>query len=460
MPVPTVVALIAAFNEGDIIGQVIEHLASEGVDVYLLDDGSTDDTVRVAETYVGRGVIGIERLAPANGGAEGSVKPFDWTAILRRKEALARSLAAGWFIHHDADEFRESPWPHVTLAEALSEVDARGYNAVDFQLFNFWPTTAHPEGGRDVRQSLPEYEPGETWNRTQVKCWKNLGVPVDLAASGGHDVQFAGRTVCPIRFVLRHYPIRSEAHGRRKVLDERLPRFLPAERERGWHVQYEGLTHGGGFLRDPQSLRVYDSVRARFDLALRHRGVEALETDVAGLTTKAAGLTSNVADLQRVLEIRETEVAHARQVIADQAATVREIGIALESRNDEAGRARQVLADQDAALTVAKNALEMREQEAVHTRQVIADTTADLRTAQAVLAERDEEARHARSVLTEQAGMLHARDAAIAAQEAALAARTLALKEASDAVVLLQKSLSWRLTAPLRHLGRWLGWKR
>jgi len=438
MPVPNVVALISAFNEADIIGQVIEHLASEGVSVYLIDDGSEDETVREAEAYVGRGVIGIERLAAAS-----IPHRFDWAAILRRKEALAGSLSADWFIHHDADEFRESPLPRVTLAEAIGHVDALGYNAIDFHLLNFWPTTGGQAGvgpvpERDVRQSLPSYELGEPWNRIQVKCWKNLGLPIDLASSGGHEVRFAGRNVYPLRFLLRHYPIRSDAHGRRKVFVDRLPRFLPAERAQGWHVQYEGIVEGASFVRDPGTLAQYEPIRVRFDLALRNREVEELESTLAGCAADIATFTRSVAELRSVLDRRE----------------------------EEAARARQVFTEQLAELTEARRILDDKEREAVHARQVIGDTTDALHAARAAVEAREQESRRARARIAEQADLLRHREAAIAAgaleEEAhrrALADHERALGEAQVAVTRIQHSLSWRVTAPLRQLGSWLGWK-
>ncbi len=97
----TVMALIAAFNEADIIGQVIRDLIDQGVRVYLLDHASTDGTVAEAQPYLGRGLVRIERFTELETGGNGHVS---WTSILRRKEALARELEASWFIHHDADE--------------------------------------------------------------------------------------------------------------------------------------------------------------------------------------------------------------------------------------------------------------------------------------------------------------------------------------------------------------------
>src|SRR2546425_2373088 len=114
-----VVAIVAAFNEADIIEQVVADLIEQGVHVYLLDDGSTDGTAAAVEPFVGRGLLAIEST---RGGA--AADHFDWTRILQRKSAIARELDADWCIHHDADEFRESPWRGVTLHDAVQRVDA------------------------------------------------------------------------------------------------------------------------------------------------------------------------------------------------------------------------------------------------------------------------------------------------------------------------------------------------
>ncbi|HXT49723.1 MAG TPA: glycosyltransferase, partial [Thermoanaerobaculia bacterium] len=80
----TVTALVATYNEEDVIGQVVADLIRQGVQVYLIDDGSTDGTVAQVEPWVGSGVVGIERRPAA--------ETTSWAAILRRKEELAREL--------------------------------------------------------------------------------------------------------------------------------------------------------------------------------------------------------------------------------------------------------------------------------------------------------------------------------------------------------------------------------
>src|SRR5690349_20890203 len=119
-----VTAIIAARNEADIIGQVVGDLIAQNVDVYLIDDGSSDQTVDEAGQWLGRGLIHIERREPS--------ATFEWADLLRRKQALAAELEGDWCIHHDADEFRESPWPGLNLREAIRRVSELGYNAIDF----------------------------------------------------------------------------------------------------------------------------------------------------------------------------------------------------------------------------------------------------------------------------------------------------------------------------------------
>ena len=307
----SVVAIVAVYNEADVIGQVVADLIAQGVAVYLLDHRSTDETVAAVEPYLGRGLLGIERFPDERAGPGADGERFAWEAILRRKEALAGELDADWFIHHDADEFRESPWPGLGLAEAIRRVDRAGYNAIDFELLNFWPTHDGFTPGSDVRAAFPLYEAGRSWDRVQIRCWKNPGAPVDLASSGGHEARFPGRRVFPIRFILRHYPIRGQAHGERKVGAERRARFVQSERDLGWHVQYDAIEAGHRFLRDPATLTAWDPDAVRLALTLRHRGVEELEGALRELEGALDGLRGDLRE-------RERELAGLRDALAGQ----------------------------------------------------------------------------------------------------------------------------------------------
>lgn len=310
----SVVAIIAAFNEADIIAQVVGDLIRQGIEVYVLDHGSTDGTAAALEAYVGHGVLAIERF-PSTNGLHSSEHRFELAEIIRRKETVAREINADWLINHDADEFRESPWSNLSLRDAIRVVDALGYDAIDFELLNFWPTHDDFRPGDDVRQSFRFFERGRPWDKVQVRAWKNGEASVDLVSSAGHDAQFPNRRVFPIRFLLRHYPIRSQAHGERKVWRERVARFSEAERDRGWHVQYDEIREGHCFIRDARTLTPYDPDVVRFELWARHRGVEELEETVDDLRRATvdlrAQLDAHVADIER----RTSEAEHLRDEI-------------------------------------------------------------------------------------------------------------------------------------------------
>ena len=229
-------ALMAVYNEADVVREAVTKLIAQGVDVHLIDNASTDGTAERVADLVGRGVVDIETARFYENGRE----VYDWTALLKMKEERARKLGYDWYLHVDADEIRHAPWPGVSLAEGLARVDAEGFSLVNFKLYNF-RLTEQTVIGEDFESSMTLYSGTERFNQRQVKAWK-AHPQADLAALGGHHVRFPGARVYPVRFIHKHYPVRSLEHGRRKILAERKARFSQAERARGWHVQYDHLS--------------------------------------------------------------------------------------------------------------------------------------------------------------------------------------------------------------------------
>jgi glycosyltransferase involved in cell wall biosynthesis len=287
-----VIAIISAYNEGDIIAPVIGHLVENGVDVYLIDDNSTDDTIDQASSWLGRGLIEIESAPPRVVTASG-LPGFEWTAILQRKEELSASLEADWFMHHDADEIRDSPWPGMTLKAAIAWVDSLSYNCIDFHVLNFPPVDDGFRRGDDPRKYFTRYEEAAEYDRRRLNCWKAGMGPVSLVELGGHEVVFEGRREFPIRFLFRHYPIRGQKHGVRKVFAERKNRFLERERELGWHHQYERFKDSShSFLVDPAQLRPFDLDQARLELMVRNEVTEAAQERAARAEERILALDS------------------------------------------------------------------------------------------------------------------------------------------------------------------------
>ncbi len=320
-----VIALVSAFNEEDIISRVIEHLVNNGVEVYLIDNRSTDATLTEARRWLGRGLLNIESFPPDGGADPGAFEVFDWTAILHRKEELAQSLKADWFIHHDADEIRESPWPGLSLKEAIRSVDGAGFNCIDFRVVNFPPVDDGFKSGDDPRTYFTLCEDAAEYDQLQLKAWKAGIAPISLVPDGGHDVRFDGRSVFPIQFLLRHYPIRGQTHGRKKVFDERKKRFLPSEHDKGWHIQYDKIVEKEHrFLANPATLRPFHLDQARLELMAPDRVLRvltALREQVRGVQDRAQGLMGEREALLRHALSVEDELdalrAHAAKLEAE-----------------------------------------------------------------------------------------------------------------------------------------------
>lgn len=328
-----VVAILSAFNEADVISPVIEHLVENGVGVYFLDNHSTDDTADQARRWLGRGVIEIEKFPPDPPSRDGPAS-FDWGAILRRKEELANEIEADWFIHHDADEIRESPWSGVSLRDAIRWVDRLGYNCIDFRVVNFPPVDDGFRKGMDPRTYFRYWQEPAEFDSVQIKAWKKGAAAISLAPFGGHEVRFRDRRVFPIRFLLRHYPIRSQEHGERKVFAERRQRFLEAERVKGWHVQYDSWKEGDSFLAEPYHLHLYDDDRVRLELLLENEPAREARALVETLRVEAEGQTRALAaerEARRVLELRASSLEETRARLESDA-------LAREKANEELAR--------------------------------------------------------------------------------------------------------------------------
>jgi len=265
------VAYITAFNEADLIGSTIEHLAREGIYAYLIDNWSTDGTWEIAQR---RGLIGAERFPAAGPSAH-----YEWRQLLGRVEELAATTRADWLIHLDADEHRESPWPGVSLRDGLWRVDHQGFNAVDHTILTFPPIDNGFRPGSDPERYFRHFEFGRNPGHfRQIKAWKRGDQRVDLASEGGHDVSFEGRRIFPFNFLTKHYPIRSQEHGERKIFRERRERWSPNERAEGWHIQYDHLRPGHRFVRKPETLELFDDFHRRYLIErLTRVGIPRLE---------------------------------------------------------------------------------------------------------------------------------------------------------------------------------------
>jgi Glycosyl transferase family 2/Methyltransferase domain len=256
---PRPIAILAAYNEVDVVEETVEDLITQGCEVVAIDNWSNDGTWEVLQAMSARrpSVIRLERFP-----ASGSGQHYEWQPILIRKAEIASNFPGRWMIHTDADELRRSPFPEMTIANALAVAQRCGANRVNFQLINFRPVDTKPYRPGSLSTGFRYFEYGTLPGHfRQSKAWLQGTNKIDLASSGGHEAMFSGARDFPYKFLLRHYPIRSLDQGWQKVMVDRRPRWSPYERKHlGWHVQYDGFRGRSDFTWTAEALHTYDDL--------------------------------------------------------------------------------------------------------------------------------------------------------------------------------------------------------
>ncbi|HUK51024.1 MAG TPA: glycosyltransferase family 2 protein [Terriglobales bacterium] len=224
--------MIPVYNESDIIESVVLHLISQGIQLVILDNGSTDGSYESCSKFLGRGVSSLERLATDR---------LDFDLLIAKLYEMALKERPDWVLLSAADEFLESPYSHLSLQDAIESENQKGYNMVQFNNFEFWPTEKDENSHEsDVRKRLKYY----TFNDDlQFRAWKTCP-GITVTGTAGHYPVFPDKVRVQIprtKYILRHYRIRSYQHGLKKVFSERLPRYSSEERRKGRHVHYDNF---------------------------------------------------------------------------------------------------------------------------------------------------------------------------------------------------------------------------
>ncbi len=248
-----VLAVVHFFNEEDVLAKTIEHLLQQRVDIYLLDNWSTDHSYSIAKEYQTRhpNRIYLEQF-PTSGGSENYI----WYDQLERTEQISKKLQYDWFIHYDADEIRISPWKNVDLRTMLYYIDSQGYNGIENTVIDF-RLTAHNEGDIFAKDTYFEFRHQLKWIN-HLKTWKKTE-DIDLKKTGGHHAQYPAPRLYPLKVLNRHYPMRSIEQASRKVFRDRKPRFVKEQGTRGWHGHYERYQEDKDLLFDRNQLILWGS---------------------------------------------------------------------------------------------------------------------------------------------------------------------------------------------------------
>jgi Glycosyl transferase family 2 len=253
-------ALIASYNEIDILPQVVAHFVADGIAVHVLDHWSTDGTFeRVCAFAKQTDLVTISRFPP-----QGRQAHFALSPQLREKARIAALHPDRWVIHADSDQVRCSPWSHISFRRGLFIADRMGFNAIDYTVCEFRPVLGDLAPSEDLKTAMPYFAFGDQPHHfVQIDTWRQDAEHVDLERAAGHRVSFAGQKVFPYKFILKHFSLRGPEHARRKIFGERLPRFSPLERARGWHYHYDHFKYQDRFLWPKDELLKFDELNTR-----------------------------------------------------------------------------------------------------------------------------------------------------------------------------------------------------
>jgi glycosyltransferase involved in cell wall biosynthesis len=254
-------AVICARNEEVHIERVIEDTIAEGLDVVLIDNDSTDDTVPLARRFLGHGLLRIERL-PWKG-------LFSWQGVLEAKRKVIDGLEHDWVMHLDADEWASAPDEGVTLLEGLAEADAAGATSVNFNEFVFIPGPGEDVYSKDHKRRMTTYYFLEPSRPRLLRAWRN-GLGLDNRRYGGHELT-GGARIYERDFPLRHYVALSADHARAKYVGRR---YSLVELERGWHRGRQVFSERLEFPEDddPRLRTLPHWSSKQYDLSMPARG--------------------------------------------------------------------------------------------------------------------------------------------------------------------------------------------
>lgn len=199
--------ILLCYNDGDLLGESIEHLLASNHDLVVWDHGSDDETPHVIDRY--RKDLRETKFVP---------RDFDFYQLYpTMSQHIIDTYAASydWVTWPDQDEFVEGPTRATSYVESLREVYESPASWIRFNNYNFWFTDADDpavvSSPARVRHYclFPDCAP-------RIRSWRASATNIRVF---NHNPPEGDQW--PTCFNLRHYPARSRAHMTTRVLKDR-----------------------------------------------------------------------------------------------------------------------------------------------------------------------------------------------------------------------------------------------
>jgi Glycosyl transferase family 2 len=243
MSPPRLLGVLLCYNDGDILAEAIEYLRSQNHELVVWDHGSTDETPDVLARY------GTELLEHRT-----IPRTFDFYELY---PAMSRHLLEqyvprfDWISWPDQDEFLEGPSRSRPYADWLIEACESTWDWIQFNNFNFWFTDADDPAEARATERIRHYALFPDC-APRIRSWRASATNI---REFNHNAPMG--VASPVRFNLRHYPMRSAAQAQRRLEQDR------AGIARGGHnFHYDQMMQDHQLLQiAPSQLLLDDGVR-------------------------------------------------------------------------------------------------------------------------------------------------------------------------------------------------------
>ena len=230
--------MVPVHNDEDVIEEVLEYLISQGIEIVIVDNGSTDNTFKLCQKFLDKGVLEIFKY---------SSDTFIAELIFRMLYDLALKYSPDWVILNASDEFLESGIQKMTLKDRITQADKEGYNLIQFDRFDFFMTN-NDEENSSIRKKLRYY----SYQGDYVyRAWKFMP-SVRIGDVAGHYPIFPneeGYRIFPEKFVMRHYPFRDDMQSKKKVESRIRGTNIDSSGERPVNAHYKKILNQDMTLR-------------------------------------------------------------------------------------------------------------------------------------------------------------------------------------------------------------------
>ena len=226
-----IVGMLSVFNDEDIVEEVIKYYLSQGIELVILDNFSTDNTFQICKKFSKKEKVKLSRIK----------MKFETILYKRVFYDIALVQSPDWIIRIASDEFLESGENNLTLKDAILKIDEKGYNLIQFDRFDFFMTDKDDESVKSIKEKLPYYS---FQNDFVYRAWKYIP-GIRLNFPGEHlpiFPEFKGYNIYLKKFVMRHYPFRSKEQSEKRMKDriKTVPNILkPKEKKHRYQLILE-----------------------------------------------------------------------------------------------------------------------------------------------------------------------------------------------------------------------------